>query len=135
MQCFFIRCSTPLIICAIYYEIYCAFVIICSTFVAICCGFATIFGAIVIICSDISIIPTSCNSISSVLPLYSVVYELYGVQTILPRTHFASFVLLSSLYRTFVMIYAQCKARVLNRSSEQPDAAILVCFRLFSWES
>ena len=79
---FFIRCGTPLIICAIYHVIYCAFVVIHCTFVVICCGFAIICGAYVIICSDFSIIPTFCHSISSVLSLYRVVYALYGVQTI-----------------------------------------------------
>ena len=129
MQCFFIRCGTPLIICAIYYVIYCAFVVICSTFVVICCGFAIICGAYVIIRSDFSIILTFCHSISSVLSLYRVVYALYGVRTILPRVHFALFAVLSSLYRNFIMIYPQCKARVSDPSSTQPDAAILVCFR------
>ena len=70
---FFIRCGTPLIICAIYYVIYCAFDVICSTFVVICCDFAIICGAYVIICSDFSIIPTFSHSISSVLSLYRVV--------------------------------------------------------------
>ena len=82
-----------------------------------------------IICSDFSIIPTFCHSISSVLTLYRIVYALYGVQTILPRVHFALFAVLSSLYRTVVMIYPQCKARVSDPSSSQPDAAILVYFR------
>ena len=126
---FFIRCGTPLVICAIYDVISCAFVVICSTFVVICCGFAAICGAYVIICSDFSIIPTFCHSISTVLSLYRVVYALYGVQTILPRVHFALFAVLSSLYRAVVMIYPQCKARVSDPSSSQPDAAILVCFR------
>ena len=129
MQRFFIRCGTPLIICAIYDVISCASVVICSKFVVICGGFATICGAYVIICSDFSIIPTFCHSISTVLSLYRVVYALYGVQTILPRVHFALFAVLSSLYRTGVMIYPQCKARVSDPSSSQPDAAILVCFR------
>ena len=115
--------------CAIYYVIYCAFVVICSTFVVICCGFAIICGAYVIIRSDFSIILTFCHSISSVLSLYRVVYALYGVRTILPRVHFALFAVLSSLYRNFIMIYPQCKARVSDPSSTQPDAAILVCFR------
>ena len=119
---FFIRCSTPLIICAIYD-------VICGAFVVICCGFATICGAYVIICSDFSIIPTFCRYISSVLSLYRVVYALYGVQTILPRVHFALFAVLSSLYGNVVMIYPQCKARVSDPSSSQPDAAILVCLR------
>ena len=126
---FFIRCGTPLVICPIYDVISCAFVVICRTFVIICCGFATICGAYVIICSDFSIIPTFCHSISTVLSLYRVVYALYGVQTILPRVHFALFAVLSSLYRAVVMIYPQCKARVSDPSSSQPDAAILVCFR------
>ena len=117
---FFIRCGTPLVICAIYDVISCAFVVICSTFVVICCGFAAICGAYVIICSDFSIIPTFCHSISTVLSLYRVVYALYGVQTILPRVHFALFAVLSSLYRTGVMIYPQCKARVSDPSSSQP---------------
>ena len=126
---FFIRCSTPLIIWAIYDVICGAFVVICSKFVVICCGFATICGAYVIICSDFSIIPTFCRYISSVLSLYRVVYALYGVQTILPRVHFPLFAVLSSLYGNVVMIYPQCKARVSDPSSTQPDAAILVCFR------
>ena len=82
-----------------------------------------------IICSDFSIIPTFCHSIGSVLTLYRIVYALYGVQTILPRVHFALFAVLSSLYRTVVMIYPQCKARLSDPSSSQPDAAILVYFR------
>ena len=126
---FLIRCGTPLVICAIYDVISCAFVVICSTFVVICYGFATICGVCVIICSDFSIITTFCHSISTVLSLYRVVYALYGVQTILPRVHFALFAVLSSLYRTAVMIYPQCKTRVSDPSSSQPDAAILVCFR------
>ena len=36
MQRFFIRCGTPLIICAIYDVISCASVVICSKFVVIC---------------------------------------------------------------------------------------------------
>ena len=86
---FLIRCGTPLVICAIYDFISCAFVVICSTFVVICYGFGTICGVCVIICSDFSIITTFCRSISTVLSLYRVVYALYGVQTILPRVHFA----------------------------------------------
>ena len=125
----FIRCGTPLIICAIYDVISCASVVICSTFVVICWGFAIICGAYVIICSDFSIIPTFCHSMSTVLSLYRVFYALYGVQTILPRVHFALFAVLSSLYRTGVIIYPQCKTRVLDPSSSQPDATILVCFR------
>ena len=100
-----------------------------SAFVVICCGFAIICGAYVIIRGDFTIISTFCHSISSVLSLYRVVYALYGVRTILPRVHFALFAVLSSLYRNFVMIYPQCKARVSDPSSSQPDAAILVCFR------
>ena len=136
MQCssiicsaFFITCGTSLIICAIYYVIYCAFVVICCTFVVICCGFANIWSTYVIICSNFSIIPTFCHAISSVLSLYRVVKALYGVQTILPRAHFALFAVLSSLYRNFLMICPQCKARVSDPSSSQLDAAILVCFR------
>ena len=79
MQCFFIRCGTPLTICAIYDVISCAFVVICSTFVVLCCGFATICGAYNNVCCDFSIIPTFCRSISTVLSLYRVVYALYGV--------------------------------------------------------
>ena len=45
-----------------------------------------------------SIIPTFCRSISTVLSLYRVVYALYGVQTILPRVHFALFAVLSSFH-------------------------------------
>ena len=122
MQCFFIRCGIPLIICAIYDVIGCAFVVIC-------CGFATICGAYVIIFSDFSIISTFCHSISTALSFYRVVYALYCVQTISPRVHFALFAVLSSLYRTVFMIYPQCKVRVSDPSSPQPDAAILVCFR------
>ena len=122
MQHFFIRCSTPLIICAIYD-------VICGAFVVIRCGFAAICGAYVIICSDFSIIPTFCRHISSVLSLYRVVYALYGVETILPRVHFALFAVLSSLYENVVMIYPQYNVGVSDPSSSQPDAAILVCFR------
>ena len=126
---FLIRCGTPLVICAIYDFISCAFVVICSTFVVICYGFGTICGVCVIICSDFSIITTFCRSISTVLSLYRVVYALYGVQTILPGVHFALLAVLSSLYRTAVIIYPQCKVRVSDPSSSQPDAAILVYFR------
>ena len=145
---FLIRCSTPFIICAIYNVISCAFVFICgafvvicgafvdicgafvvmcSTFVVICCAFATTCRAFVIICCDISIIPAFCRSIGSVLS-YTVVYLLYVVQTILPRVHFALFAVLSSLYGNVVIIYPQCKARVSDPNSSQPDVAILVCF-------
>ena len=49
-----------------------------------------------------SIIPTFCHSISSVLSFYRVVYALYGVQTILPRVHFALlFAVLSSSYYSY----------------------------------
>ena len=65
---FLTRCGTPLVICAIYDVISCAYIIICS---------------------DFSIIPTFCHSLSTVLSLYRVVYALYGVQTILPPVHFA----------------------------------------------
>ena len=93
---FLTRCGTSLVICAIYDVISCAYVIICS---------------------DFSIIPTFCHSISTVLSLYRVVYALYGVQTILPRVHFALLAVLSSLYRTAVIIYPQCKVRVSDPSS------------------
>ena len=86
---FLFGCGTPLITCAIYDVISCAFFVIC-------CGFATIYGAYVIICSDFSIIPTFFHSISTILSLYRVVYALYGVQTILPRVHFVLFAVLSS---------------------------------------
>ena len=131
---FLIRCSIPLIICAIHDVtcICCAFVIICSTFVdTIAVVLLPLCGAYmyVIICSDTSIIPTFCRFLSSVLSLYRVVYT-YGVQTLLhvPCVHFPLIAVLSSLYGNLVIIYPQYKACMSDPSSSQPNAAILFVF-------
>ena len=61
-------------------------------------------------------------------PLYAVLFLLDAVLLSLYVLFMMLQAVLLSLYRTVVMIYPQCKARVSDPSSSQPDAAILVCF-------